>query len=246
MLHLILSPAAAGAATARGNTRSRLRSLVLAALALLVTACSATPTRAVSAGADNTPRESTILLVRRGWHVDVGFEVAALEPSLAEVAKAIPGAKYVLFGFGDRRYLLSRDEGSCSGVAALWPGAGLVLLTGLTTPPAMAFHHGDAVSIAVTAAGARTAQDFIWRTLRHTDAPIRPLAKGPYDGSFYFDSDTRYSALHTCNTWAAEVLESAGVPLESAGVVFAGQVWSRARRATTSPSPPLPSGDGNF
>ena len=231
-LALTSSPGVAAAAAARRNARSRLRLAALAAVVLLVGACSDVPARTVRAAADDAPRASTILLVRRGWHVDVGFDVAALEPTLAEVAKAVPGARYVLFGFGDRRYMLSRDEGSCSAVAALWPGAGLVLLTGLATTPAAAFRGSDAQSIPITADGARAAQDFIWNTLRHTAAPVRPLADGPYPGSYYFDSDTRYSALHTCNTWAAEVLQVAGVPLESTGVVFAGQIWNRARRAT--------------
>jgi hypothetical protein len=40
----------------------------------------------------------------------------------------------------------------------------------------------------------------------------------------------KYSALHTCNTWASEVLRAAPLRTHRWGVLFAGQVWSQVRR----------------
>jgi hypothetical protein len=62
------------------------------------------------------------------------------------------------------------------------------------------------------------------------EATLTPYANGPYEGSLYFSAIPQYSAFHTCNTWAAEGLSAAGLPVESAGVVFAGQLWGQVRR----------------
>ena len=39
-----------------------------------------------------------------------------------------------------------------------------------------------------------------------------------------------YSAVHTCNTWAAETLRAGGLPVHAAGVIFAGQLWTQMSR----------------
>jgi hypothetical protein len=48
--------------------------------------------------------------------------------------------------------------------------------------------------------------------------------------SLFFAAAPKYSAVHTCNTWAAEALRAAGLPIHSRGVVFASQLWSQIRR----------------
>ena len=53
---------------------------------------------------------------------------------------------------------------------------------------------------------------------------------GPYENSLYFLASSKYSAFHTCNTWGAEALHMAGLPIHSAGVIFAGQLWSQVER----------------
>jgi hypothetical protein len=61
------------------------------------------------------------------------------------------------------------------------------------------------------------------------DVPV--VAEGPYDESAYYGASARYSALHTCNTWAAEALRAAGLDVRTRFVVFAGQTWNQARKA---------------
>jgi Protein of unknown function (DUF2459) len=63
----------------------------------------------------------------------------------------------------------------------------------------------------------------------HDHAP-GTYAPGPYPGSGYFNAVPRYSAFHTCNTWAAEALKAAGLPVRSRGVALAGQLWRQSRR----------------
>jgi hypothetical protein len=189
---------------------------------------------------------AVIYVIRRGWHVDVGFDAAALQPPLKSLLTDFPGARYVVFGFGDRHYLLAKNRNAPVLLAALWPGRGMLLVTGLTSAPQDAFGADHVAALPVTADQARDAQTFIWQSLDQRQAEQREnhqrenlngaadripsVERGPYEGSLFFSATPTYSAFHTCNTWAAEALKSATLPVHSAGVVFAGQLWGQVRR----------------
>jgi Protein of unknown function (DUF2459) len=206
-----------------------------ACTALLVVALLAgwgSPRRALaSALADSStePNPVVLYLVRRSWHIDVGFAARDLDPSLAAVARRFPEAKYLFFGFGDRHYLLSKGKGTSTLAGALFPGPGLILVTAIENLPTQAFGGSHVLEFGLTTAQAAAAQGFVRRALEDTDFPV--VAAGPYDESAYYGATASYSALHTCNTWAAEALRAAGLDVRTHFVVFAGQTWSQARKA---------------
>ena len=79
--------------------------------------------------------------------------------------------------------------------------------------------------------------DFLWRYLRKDAAGApAPFAPGPYPGSVFYASGGTYALGHTCNTWTAEALRAAGMPVGTGGVLFANQVWARARRLAAAQS----------
>ncbi len=175
-----------------------------------------------------------LYVVRRGWHIDVAFASTDLEAPLDSLLADFPGARFLVFGFGDRRYLLAKHRGGGTLFAALWPGKSLILGTGLITAPDAAFGADHVRTIRVTPRQLRLAQAFVWHSLSKLPGgeSVVPFADGPYAGSLYFSSDATYSALHTCNTWAAEMLANAELPVRSSGVLFAGQLWRKVRRLT--------------
>lgn len=171
----------------------------------------------------------TLYVVRRNWHVDVGFSAADLNPPLTSVGSQFPALSYLLFGFGDRHYLLDKDRGFGGMLAALWPGDGLVLVTGLTNTPQQAFGQDQVIEIGVSGEQLRDAQQFVWGSLSEQDHAVLPLQAGPYEGSLFYATPLKYSGAHTCNTWAAEAVGAAYLPVRSRGVVFAGQLWRQVR-----------------
>lgn len=173
---------------------------------------------------------TVIYVVKRRWHVDIGFAATDLQPPLASLRADFPEAEYLLFGFGDRHYLLDQDRGPGGMLAALWPGPGLMLVTSLTTSPQTAFGKHNVIEISVNPGQARNAQDFVWQSLAVEKGSVTPLHVGPYDGSLYYAASQRYSAWHTCNTWAAQALQAADVAVRSLGVELSGQLWMQVRR----------------
>ena len=191
--------------------------------------------RTDAAGADATGADAggdaaksvVIYVVRRGWHMDIGFAAGDLQPPLKDVVGQFPGVRYLFFSFGDQRYLLAKDRNAPVLLAALWPGRGMILATAVASSPPDAFGAAHVVALSVTQKQARDTQAFVWHSLENG---VTPYATGPYEGSVYLAATPRYSAFHTCNTWAAESLRAAALPIHSAGVIFAGQLWSQVRR----------------
>jgi Protein of unknown function (DUF2459) len=171
-----------------------------------------------------------VYVVRRGWHIDIGFAAADLQPPLRSILSNFPPVGYVFFGFGDMHYLVAKSHGPLNMAAALWPGAAIVLVTTLANEPQEAFGATQVISLLSTSRQTRLIQDFIWKSLVTSETTVEPFSAGPYAGGYYFAARPRYSALHTCNTWVAQTLRAGEFPVHSAGVVFAGQLWTQVRR----------------
>jgi len=67
--------------------------------------------------------------------------------------------------------------------------------------------------------------EFLWNyLLPGKEGPPRRIGSGPYPQSVFYASTGTYNLSHTCNTWTAEALRVAGLPVSAAGVVFAAQI----------------------
>lgn len=150
----------------------------------------------------------------------------ALGPELAPLAADLPGVRYLAFGFGERAWLLTREHGVGDALSALLPGPGALLVTALAVPPEVAFGEAATLELLVPAAGI----DRLRRFLRESLGGTAPIATGPYLGSRFYEATPRYAATYTCNTWTAEALREAGVPVSPAGVLFAFQLRALAQR----------------
>lgn len=176
----------------------------------------------------------TIHVIRRDWHTDIALPVAGLAGPLRDLAGDFPGATELVFGFGDRAYLLNPEAPLLAMLLALLPGRGAILLTALAAPPAVAFGAANVVAVPVSAAEFDRLQGFVAGSIDRrnleADGRLRPIAEGPYPGSVFHASTVTYAGTYTCNTWTAEALAIAGLPLSPGGLALAAQVMSRVRR----------------
>lgn len=188
------------------------------------------------------PYDFTVQVIRRGWHTDIAVPTAGpLVPELASLARDFPGVRHLVFGFGDRAYLMDPGAGPLATLRALLPGRGAILLTALAATPEEAFGPGAVVALPLAREEFRRLQRFLAGSLdRGGLAPgdrLRPLAAGPYPGSVFHASTITYAATYTCNTWTAEAIAAAGVPLQADGVLLAGQVMARVGAIAAQRSP---------
>lgn len=207
----------------------------LAAVVALMTAvlggCAGTPPPVDAVPAAAPPAgAAAVAIVDRGWHTDIALPAAALSRPIAGVARAFPGARYLVFGFGDRVFYMSREETFGQTVAAMFPGPGVILVTGLRASPAEAFGADHVVTLGVTCAELAAITGYLQRALATPpDGLPQRLDDGPYPGSVFYASSESYDLFHDCNRWTLAALGSGGLPAHPAGVIFAGQVMAQAR-----------------
>ncbi|WP_428533643.1 DUF2459 domain-containing protein [Rhodopila sp.] len=180
-----------------------------------------------------------IYVIGRGWHTDISLPVTALAAPLSALAQGFPGVRFLTFGFGERQFVVNREQSFGAMLAALLPSHSALLMTALASTPEQAFGAHNVVVLHLSGRTMRRIQGRIWRELELSPSG-RPLllAEGPYPGSVFYAARTTYDGLYTCNTWTAETLRDAGLPVASIGVLFAGQVmgparWISARQAAS-------------
>ena len=213
--------------------------LVLAAclVSLMLAGCAVPVPPAPPAELTAGPRTETIYLVERGWHTDIGIAATQVGDTLGELRKTFPNVGTLVIGFGQRAYLLHREHDLADMLAALAPGPGALLVTALRDTPQTAFPTEDVVVLRVSARGLARLTDFVAGSFeRPSDGALHAIADGPYPGSLFYASTHTYSAGYTCNTWTAEALQTAGLPVHAAGVVFADEVADQARRVAAAPN----------
>ena len=189
---------------------------------------------------DPGPPAATIAVVARAWHTDVCIRSEDADRRVADLARGFAGARFLCLGFGERRYVTSGDHGVVASLAALLPSPAALLLTTLTNTPAEAFGEANVIRIDVDAAGLQRLRAWLARSAEHDDAgqPVR-LRDGPYPGSAFFAATGTYELFHTCNTWTAEALQAAGLPI-SRRALLPGDVMRQAQRYAVAPSPRMP------
>jgi hypothetical protein len=209
------------------------RRLGLFAHLLLLAACSA-----VSARPDlpTLARPIPVYVIARDWHTEIGLRAEDLAGPLAELRARFPGARTLLFGFGDRHYLATPDPDFGDMLLAILPSPGALLVSGIATSPEAAFGAPHVVRVMLSDDGVRRAAAYVWNSFAHTGSgtPVA-FADGPYPGSLLYAASVTYASTHTCNTWTAEVLAEGGAAVSADGVVVADQVMTRARAAQAAP-----------
>jgi uncharacterized protein (TIGR02117 family) len=170
---------------------------------------------------------ATIIVIAHGWHTDIGLPVTG---KLRAFRRVMPDAGYIVFGAGDRGYFDAPHPTFADGLAALLAGSGIMLASALIRPPSPATERVGTVELRVTQPELDRLADFVWNSLEHgpDGLPVR-VKDGPFPDSIFFAAATPYNATYTCNTWTADALQVAGLPIDASGVLFADQVMDQAR-----------------
>ena len=216
-----------------------MRGLVLAAL-LGLTACSDAPieTAAPAVAAATAPPSADLYVLRRGKHTDLVLPVAQIRGPLAALEQEFPGAGFLVIGFGDRQYMLAGHKNFLHVFLAPFPGAGIMLVSGIGPAPAQVYGADHLVALAVPPARLDAVEAFIWGSLKpDAQGVVKPYLPGKYAGNTYYASSKTYDGFYTCNTWTAEALQIGGLPVRSGGVLFAGQVWDQLASLKLAASP---------
>ena len=180
---------------------------------------------AAVSGAPTPERDDMVYVVAGGWHTEVALAVGEISGALARLVAAFRGAPYLIFGWGARDYYMARNPDLGDLLRAAVPGPAVVLVVPLGIRPTAYLAPGEAWPIPLTREGAADLSQFLWDSVAKSEAgaPVR-AGDGPYPQSVFYAAIGTYDAANTCNTWTAEALHAADLPVTAAGVVFAAQL----------------------
>ncbi len=203
-----------------------MRPVLVGAVAALVAGCAAVP----MPPPPSAPVAATIMVVERAWHTDICLDADDADAFVAQLLRGFDGARFLCLGFGERQYVVGGDHGVFTMLSAMLPSRAALLMTALRDTPEAAFGAGNVVRLGVSRSGLAGLEDFLTAaTETNATGGPRRLANGPYVGSAYFAATGTYFGLYTCNTWTADVMRAAGLPV-AGGMLFSGGVMRQARR----------------
>ena len=173
-------------------------------------------------------RDQIIYVIAGGWHTEIALPNAAISGHLAALAGGLPGARFLVFGWGAQGFYMAPNPGFGELLRAALPRPAVLLVTPLAIAPAAYFSAANVWPITVTSSGAADLAQFLWTSVAkdRNGAPNR-IGPGPYPQSTFYAATGTYDASNTCNTWTAEALRAAGLPVTTAGIVSASQLLTQ-------------------
>jgi uncharacterized protein (TIGR02117 family) len=175
------------------------------------------------------PPAEAIYVISGGWHTELGLPSEALSGPLAALKSEFPTARYLVFGWGAHDYYMAQNPGIGDLLRAVASGPAVMLVIPLEISPEGFFGASNVFPLPASQDGIQRLATFLWDYLAVDKEAPRRIGAGPYPQSVFFASTGTYNLGHTCNTWTAEALRVAGLPVTAAGAVFAGQVLDRLR-----------------
>jgi uncharacterized protein (TIGR02117 family) len=199
--------------------------LSVTAVSILSGFVACTPTTPVKPYAGSAPRTEVIYVISGGWHTELGLLRKALSGPLAALNQDFPSARYLVFGWGAHDYYMATNPGIGDLLRATAPGPAVMLVIPLQISPEAFFGASNVFVLPASREGIQRLSEFLREYLvNEQQGSFDRVGAGPYSQSVFYASAGTYNLSHTCNTWTAEALRVAGLPVNAAGVVFAGQV----------------------
>jgi hypothetical protein len=176
------------------------------------------------------PQTDTVFILQHGWHTDLAIPSHVLRGGMLTFRRIFPDLQVLVVGFGKRTFMMAPVTTSGDLLIGPFPGKGAILVVGLNGPPSLAYDDGLEASVVLAPGGAERLSDFIWQTLDTQNGnPVR-IRNNLFSGSMFYATRVGYAGTYTCNTWTADALHTAGVPVNPLHVVFAGQMMVQVAR----------------
>lgn len=168
----------------------------------------------------------SVYILHDTWHTAIVLRPGDISPDTLPELGDFPEAEFVEFSWGDKDYFPDPHAGVFTALkAAFWSSGSVLHVVGFRGD-LKTFYRGAAITelrLATTSFDRLT--NFI------SQAFSRPEPRGrsqPNPGLFahsrFYPSTHRFSVFKTCNTWVAEALESAGLPVSSRQVFTAANL----------------------
>jgi uncharacterized protein (TIGR02117 family) len=187
-------------------------SCIIVSLVIFLSGCaSAPPVKNIPV----TNTKHTIYFIYRGWHTSILLDANPLIARIPQLGTDLKNQKYVRVGWGDGDYFTGKNKSFTSATKALVAsGYSAIQFLPYDYEPFAEIPEETRVPIAISDQGLRDLTRYVSDTIE-TDAAgrlIRLPAFGDATGLF-FQATNSYGVFSNCNTWSANALRAAGLPI---------------------------------
>ena len=171
----------------------------------------------------------TVFIVHNTWHASIVMDSGDLSHDALPELSDFPDAKYIEFSWGDQDYFPDPNSAVWDALrAAFWSGGSVLHLVGFNENVGQFYRGAQIFELRLTAAAERQLIYFISQTFARANSNSRaPARPGLFPYSRFYPAAGKFSVLRTCNTWVAEALASAGLPISPRSVLTAGNLASQ-------------------
>jgi hypothetical protein len=175
----------------------------------------------------------SIYLVKANWHTGLMIPVNDFTKKILPVLSYFEGFEYVDIGWGDAEFYQSPGFNIClAAYAILLPTPSVIRIDGYKFPIERVVEWREfAIQFVLTKDSFLKMADFINQSFKYDDyKKVIISSRDKERPIIFFKSVHYYFFMRTCNTWAAEAIQSTGVEIDTFGLVTAGQLYFKLSR----------------
>ena len=169
-------------------------------------------------------------IVRHRWHTGIIVPREQLGDELAFLGQQFPDARWFEIGWGDREFYRKPDSTWLIIRSLFWPTASALHVVGLEKP-APELPHRDLLTLTLSPEEMARLRRAISADFQRRRGETLRIEPGLYGNSWFYEARGRFWFARTCNTWTAERMAGAGVPLRSFMTLTADSVMEQLRDA---------------
>lgn len=173
----------------------------------------------------------SVFIVHDAWHAAIVIKKADIPVAVLPELKDFLSAEYLEFSWGDRDYFPAPDAGLGLALkAAFWSSGSILHVVGFKDAVENFYPSADIIGITLSEQGFQQLIKFISDTFSRPHPPAPAEARpGLFSNGRFYAAEGKFSVLRTCNTWVAEALSAAGLPISPGYVITAGNLSNQLR-----------------
>jgi uncharacterized protein (TIGR02117 family) len=173
-----------------------------------------------------------IFVVNHGWHSGIVIKKEDIPRGLLPEAADFHGAESLEIGWGDWDYYQAADPGVASAIkAAFFSSRSVVHVGGLSGAVEDYFRGAEVFALTISEEGFLRLNQFVSDSfLRSESQPPEKPRHGLYPNSRFYPARGKFHLFRNCNTWVAEALHLAGLPIRPSYVITAGNLSDQVKR----------------
>ena len=170
----------------------------------------------------------TVYLIKTAWHVGISVKVDSFAVRKLKVLDYFKEYKFADIGWGDEQFYQEPGTDILLALKALFlPTPSVVRIAGIKSGIKDFISASDfTVNVILTKEQYAKLLEFIEKSLAKNAEGKYLITSREYGGEImFFKSGLKYHMFHTCNTWIAGALNSAGIQIETHGIITAAQLY---------------------